>query len=80
MSSSCVLTTTDVDAFQAAIRPITEVLTVTGRGPLLGQPDAHRTAQPADAAFQRKSVPSLGASGTFDTHRYRIRHRAPMNA
>ena len=33
MSSSCVLTTTDVDAFQAAIRPTTEVLTITGRGP-----------------------------------------------
>ncbi len=33
MSWNCVLTTTDVDAFQAAIRPNTETLTVTGKGP-----------------------------------------------
>ena len=33
MSWNCVLTTTDVDAFLAAIRPTTETLTVSGRGP-----------------------------------------------
>src|SRR5271165_4840176 len=32
MSSSFILTTTDIDEFQAAVRPVNRVLTVTGRG------------------------------------------------